>query len=243
MSNAATSLRLFRATRAVAHSARANSGADSMVCRASSSTARARVREIRIPQIAGPSVGSVGDCSQSPEPVDNGVRSHQADRGTAVLQGQCSKMPAGSVLGIQGQARSLKKPCAHLRARTRRVGDVEVLGSPGDNPPIACERQRRPFDLPSQQPVSKISVEPAQPFDIHRAVVYPVDLHERPINSPQTKKRRLVRVCESIVHRVYGSPFRCPGVWLISNSKESQSPRHHLKPKLRMNDQLLLDKL
>ena len=43
--DAAASLRCFRATRAVARTARANSGADSMVCRASSSTARARVRE------------------------------------------------------------------------------------------------------------------------------------------------------------------------------------------------------
>jgi hypothetical protein len=56
-------------------------------------------------------------------------------------------------------------------------------------------------------------VETAQTLDICWAIVYPVELNQRPIaKRPQTEKRRLVHVCESIVHRVHGSSFALHGV-------------------------------
>ena len=86
--DAATSSRLARAKRTVAATARASSGADAMVCRASASSACLRVREPGrgLPQAASLPLGGVGGHLEHAKGVAESVWSRQASHRSAVFE-------------------------------------------------------------------------------------------------------------------------------------------------------------
>jgi hypothetical protein len=109
---------------------------------------------------------------------------------------------------IKRQRGALELPRAQIGPRTRRFGDLDVVRPAIGNPPIPRERQRRPLDPPSQQAACQTPVETAQPIDIYRPVIYPIELYQRPMaKCPQSEKGGLVHMRKSIVHRLNGSLF------------------------------------
>ena len=113
----------------------------------------------RIAQIACPALSSIGDRLAEPDRIDDRMRNHQTYRGPAVLDWKHPEVPAGSPLRINREARPLVGPCAHIGAPPRRYGDINIVGRRRQDPAIARERQRRPFDPASQQPAFEVAVE------------------------------------------------------------------------------------
>lgn len=78
--------------------------------------------------------------------VHDGVGSHQGDSGSSVLKRQNSEMPAGPELGVDGEASPLVRPGIQIRPWPGCFGDVDVLWTPSEHPPIPRKGQRRPLD-------------------------------------------------------------------------------------------------
>ena len=145
-------------------------------------------------------VGRIRYSEASAQSVDKAVRSHQADCSRAVGERLDSQVPTRAPLRIDRQLRLLIRPVAEFATGPGVLSDAEVRSSRRCDPPMAAERQRRPLDPPSEQPVTKITVKALQGIDVDCALINPDPLYE--LSQPrraQSEKGGLIQVGEPIV--------------------------------------------
>lgn len=137
-------------------------------------------RRRSVAEIARRPVDRVGDGFGDGQAVTDGVRHHERHRRAAAFELLHAEVPRRAVFGVDRDVTAFVDPVVDLGDGSRPGSDVEVNRSGGADPPVAAERQRRPFDPAAQQATAtQIAVQATQAIQVDRMFVDPGVLDQR----------------------------------------------------------------